>query len=217
MPSIEDNLIQFFNAIGRLVCHQIPERSLYVGGSFLPVCSRDTGVYLGLYIGYLLLLMRRRDARGPPNLWVTLLMSLPMIVDATTQFIGLRMSTNAFRLLTGLFFGTALAPFLVYLLATIPLSLRLPILRKVLPEEVILDDKNSWLSSKSLGLGLLLATIIFLLINYVTGSTDPFFYWLLSPLIIVSIVLHILLLPIFLAITGLHYLRRRFKHKDKLR
>jgi len=215
MSPMEDNLVQVFNDIGRLVCHRIPERTFYVGGAFLPVCARDTGVYIGLYVGYLLLFMRRREARGPPNLWVTLLMSLPMIVDAATQFIGLRMSTNAFRLLTGLFFGTALAPFLVYLLATIPLSMRLPILRKVLPEEVILDDKTSWLSSKALVIGFLLATIIFLLINSVTGSTDPLFYWLLSPLIIASIILHILLLPIFLAISGLHYLRRRFKPKDK--
>jgi len=209
MSYIEDTLVHIFNNIGNLVCHQIPERTLWIGGRYLPVCARDTGAYLGFYIGYLLLSMRKKEACGPPNLWVSLFMIAPMIVDAGIQFIGLRTSTNELRLITGLLFGAALAPFLVYSLAQIPTSRRLPILRNFLPKSVNLDDKNSWLSHQALGFGLLIAVALFFLINSITGSTNHIFYWLLSSLIIISVVLHIFLLPIFLAISFLAYLKKR--------
>lgn len=209
MSYIEDTLVHIFNNIGNLVCHQIPERTLWIGGSYLPVCARDTGAYLGFYLGYLLLSMRKKEACGPPNLWVTFFMITPMIVDAGTQFIGLRTSTNELRLITGLLFGAALAPFLVYSLAQIPTSRKLPILRNFLPKNVNLDDKNSWLNHQALGFGLLIAVALFFLINSITGSTNNLFYWLLSPLIIISVVLHIFLLPIFLAISFLAYLKNR--------
>jgi len=209
MLSIE-SIVYLFNCIGRLVCHQIPERTLWIGGRYLPVCTRDTGAYLGFYIGYLLLPMRKKEACGPPNLWITLFMIAPMIVDAATQWFGLRTSINELRLATGLLFGASLIPFLVYSLAQIPTSRRLPILRNFLPKSVKLDDKNSWLNGQALGFGLLIAVALFFLINSITGATHPFFYWLLSPLIIVSVVLHIFLLPIFLAISFLVYLKKRF-------
>jgi len=202
--------VHIFNYVGHLVCHQLPERTLFIGGRYLPVCARDTGAYLGFYVGYLLLPMRRKEACGPPNLWITLFMVAPMIIDAATQWIGLRTSTNELRLVTGLFFGVALAPFLVYSLSQIPTSRRLPILRNFLPQSVRLDDKDSWLGYKVLGFGLLMAVALFFLINSIVGSTNHLFYWLLSPLIIVSVVLHIFLLPIFLVISFLVYARKRF-------
>jgi hypothetical protein len=33
--------------IGRLVCHQRPERSFFLSGAQLPVCARCTGIYVG--------------------------------------------------------------------------------------------------------------------------------------------------------------------------
>jgi uncharacterized membrane protein len=210
MSYIEDTLVRIFGYVGHLVCHQSTECILWIGGRYLPLCARCTGVYLGFYIGYLLLPMRRKEAYGPPNLWITLFMVAPMIVDAATQFIGLRTSTNELRLVTGLLFGTALAPFLVYSLAQISISRSLPILRNFLPKSVKLDDKNSWLNGQALGFGLLIAVASFFFINSIRGSTHPFFYWLLSSLIIVSVVLHIFLLPIFLAISFLVYLKKRF-------
>src|SRR5580765_8805054 len=33
--------------IGRLICHQRPERSFHLAGAQLPVCARCTGVYAG--------------------------------------------------------------------------------------------------------------------------------------------------------------------------
>lgn len=205
-----NTVVHIFNYIGHLVCHQLPERTFWIGGRYLPVCARDTGAYLGFYIGYLILPMRKKDACGPPNLRITLLMITPMIVDAATQLISLRTSTNELRLLTGLLFGAALAPFLVYSLGQMPTSRRLPILRNFIPKSVKLDDKNYWLNHQALGFGLLIAVALFFLINSIRGSTNHFFYWLLSPLVIISVVLHIFLLPIFLAISFLVYLKKRF-------
>jgi len=210
MSPIEDVFVHIFNYVGHLVCHQLPERTLFIGGRYLPVCARDTGAYLGFYVGYLLLPMRRKEACGPPNLWITLLMVAPMIIDVATQWIGFRTSTNELRLVTGLLFGVALAPLLVYSLSQIPTSRRLPILRNFLPKSVRLDDKNPWLGYKALGFGLLIAVALFFLINSIEGSANHLFYWLLSPLIIISVVLHIFLLPIFLVISFLVYVRKRF-------
>jgi len=172
------------------------------------VCARCTGAYLGLYIGYLLLPLRRRGESGPPNLWITLLMTAPMVVDAATQWVGFRTSTNELRLMSGLLFGAALAPLLVYLFPLIPTSRKLPILRNFLPESVRLDDKNSWLSYKAFGSGLILAMVLFFAVNAVSGSSNYIFYWMLSPLIIVSVLLHIFLLPILMLALSIAYLIR---------
>jgi uncharacterized membrane protein len=200
MSQAENPLLLIFNFIGSLVCHQLPERTLFVGGHYLPVCARDTGAYIGLLLGYFLLPLRRKEACGPPNLWITSLMVLPMIVDAGTQWIGLRTSTNELRLITGLLFGIALAPLLVYLLSIVPSSKRVPILRNFLPKTAELDNKNHWLNNWALGIGSLIAVASFFSINSVVGSVNPLFYWSLSSLIIISVIWHIFLLPIFLII-----------------
>jgi len=209
VPSLEDELIHLFDSIGRLVCHQMPSRTLRIGGHQLPVCARCTGAYLGLYIGYLLLPMRRRDKCGPPNLWITLSMTVPIIVDFTTQLTGFRTSTNEVRLMTGLLFGVASAPWLVYLFPMIPTGRSLPIVHRLFPRRVELDDKNSWLSPKAFGLGLLLTTALFSGISLISGLDNPLFYWLLSPLIIVSVIWHIFLLPILVLTLSLAYLLKK--------
>jgi hypothetical protein len=142
-------------------------------------------------------------------------MVAPMTVDVATQFIGLRTSTNELRLVTGLLFGTALAPFLVYSLAQISISRRLPILRNFLPKSVELDDKDSWLNYQAFGFGLPIVVTLFFLINSIVGSSNHFFYWLLSSLTIISVVLHIFLLPIFLVISVLAYLRKKLRSQQR--
>lgn len=203
MASLEVAIIYFFDFIGHSVCHQIPERTLWIGGQYLPVCARDTGAYLGLCIGYLILPLRRKEACGPPNLWMTSLMAAPMIIDALTQVLGFRTSTNELRLITGCLFGVALSPFLIYLLSMVPLSRKLPILGNFFPESVRLDAEDSWLSSRPLGLGLLAAIVLSFAVYSTVGSANNIFYWLLSPLIIGSIIWHILFLPVFLAFSFL--------------
>lgn len=107
-------LQRFLTALGYGLCHQLPERSFSAGGVQLPVCARDTGIYLGFAIAFLMitLLERRRRASEPPPVWVLVLAALmvgAMAVDGLTSYMGLRETTNDLRLATGLAAGFGLS------------------------------------------------------------------------------------------------------------
>ncbi len=148
--------------IGYGLCHQLPERSLFAGGMQLPVCARDTGIYVGFAIALLLLRVlsgRRRPSELPPA-WSTAVLAmfiLAMVVDGVTSYAGLRETTNELRLLTGLATGFAIAAF------TFPLL-----------------NGQLWLDSgRQRVLGRALETTVFVL-----GVPVAFFaLWTLSPLL----------------------------------
>ncbi|MBI4362046.1 MAG: DUF2085 domain-containing protein [Euryarchaeota archaeon] len=91
------------------VCHQKPERSLFLRGRQLPLCARCTGFYAaavaGMAVGLWVSLPRLH------LLLLLILLVVPMGVDGTTQLVGRRESTNALRLATGALggFGCGLA------------------------------------------------------------------------------------------------------------
>jgi len=198
---LTDELIRVFNFLGGLVCHQRPERTLWVGGRYLPVCARDIGAYIGLVLGYALILsMRKKEAEGPPHLHATLLMVLPLMVDSIGQALGLWTSTNDLRLMTGLLFGAAIAPLLVYALSLPATKGRVPIMRKVQPQNAILDSKDYWLDAKALGIGVAISVVLFLAIRSLDGSQFPLFYWLLSVPTVAMIIGHFFVLPLLLIV-----------------
>ncbi|MGQ9479380.1 MAG: DUF2085 domain-containing protein [Thermoproteota archaeon] len=188
----------------------MPERTLRVGGYLLPVCARDTGGYIGLLLGYFLLFTRRKKACGPPNLFITLLTTMPMIIDAGTQWMGLRSSTNDLRLLTGLLFGVFLTPLLIYLLAIIPSSRKLPVLGALLPERVELDCKDRWISNRSLTIGFITVCVSFFAINSIVGSDNPVYYWILSTIIVSSVIWHIFLIPLLIITLSILEIKRSY-------
>ncbi len=107
--------------LGFGLCHQLPERSFFGGGVQLPVCSRDTGIYLGFVIALAVLwaLERGRRSSELPPLGTSLIMIVfiaAMGIDGITSYAGLRETTNELRLLTGLMTGYALAAFTLTLL-----------------------------------------------------------------------------------------------------
>lgn len=106
--------------LGYGLCHQLPERSFFGGGVQLPVCVRDTGIYVGFVIAFLLLKALHRGARpsslpsrGPMVLLG--LFVLVMAIDGFTSYAGIRDTTNELRLITGLTTGFALAAIVVAL------------------------------------------------------------------------------------------------------
>lgn len=109
-------LENFFRFLGSLVCHQMEERTLIIDKIPLPVCARDTGIYIGVIIGIFFLTARKRFyADWPPKIRhavFLVLMMIPMIIDGITSYMGLRHSDNLTRLITGGFFGFPLAVFL---------------------------------------------------------------------------------------------------------
>jgi len=207
---LAEEIINLFNFIGHLVCHQRPERTLWIGGHYLPVCARDTGAFIGLLLGYALVpFLSKKEAKGPPNLYLSLAMMLPLWVDSFGQALGFWISTNDLRLITGLLFGAALAPFLIYALSLSPLKGKIPLIRKIQPETAVLDDKDSWFDAKALGFGIILSAILFFAIRSLVGSEFPLFYWMLSIPIIVEIILHFFVLPPLLLIAALRKIMRQ--------
>jgi uncharacterized membrane protein len=79
----------------------------------LPVCSRDTAIYLAMLIGLIILpFITRIDSEEWPNRWILVAAAIPIAIDGTTQLVGLRESTNFLRLVTGAIIGVVL-PFYI--------------------------------------------------------------------------------------------------------
>lgn len=107
-------LEQFFKLVGYGLCHQLPERSLFAGGYQLPVCARDTGIYLGFVVGLVVLSVLARGTRPAelPKWPVLVLIGLfvtAMGIDGVTSYAGWRTTTNDIRLITGLVTGWGLS------------------------------------------------------------------------------------------------------------
>lgn len=107
-------LEELLHAIGYGLCHQLPERSFFAGGYQLPVCARDTGIYLGFALGLLALglLARRTKPTELPRWPVLALIGLfvaAMGFDGVTSYAGMRATTNDIRLLTGMLTGWGLS------------------------------------------------------------------------------------------------------------
>jgi len=96
------------------LCHQMPERSLFLFGHKLAVCARCTGIYLGILLSTLLYpkIKGIKNNQIPP-IWLLLVAVLPIGFDGLTQYFGLRESTNILRLATGLVFGVILPIYLM--------------------------------------------------------------------------------------------------------
>jgi uncharacterized membrane protein len=103
-----------FAVLGYGLCHQLPERSLFAGGFQLPVCARDTGLYIGFAVALIVLVLLARGRRPSelPRWPVLLIIGLfvgAMAFDGVTSYAGLRTTTNDIRLITGLMTGWGLA------------------------------------------------------------------------------------------------------------
>lgn len=91
--------------ICKYLCHQKPERSFFYKEKQFPVCSRCTGIVIGAAAGFVLASLTQ------PNL-IFVLGFIPLIIDGTTQYYGLRTSNNTLRFVTGLLCGFSI-PFVV--------------------------------------------------------------------------------------------------------
>jgi uncharacterized membrane protein len=99
--------------LGFGLCHQLPERSFFGGGLQVPVCARDTGIYVGFVLSLALIALvdRGRRRSGLPA-WSLMVLGGAMVAamawDGVTSYAGLRSTTNDIRLATGLMTGWAL-------------------------------------------------------------------------------------------------------------
>lgn len=108
--------MEILERIGYAVCHQLPEKSIFIEGKQLPVCARDTGIYFGSLISlFFILFSRRRRSNSIPVSYISftfVFFMLLMGVDAVSSYVGFRETTNSIRLLTGLLVGISLPLFM---------------------------------------------------------------------------------------------------------
>jgi len=108
--------MEILERIGYAVCHQLPEKSIFIEGKQLPVCARDTGIYFGSLISlFFVLLSKRRRSNSIPVPYISftfVFFMLLMGVDAVSSYVGFRETTNSIRLLTGLLVGISLPLFM---------------------------------------------------------------------------------------------------------
>ena len=106
-------LAQALHWLGFGLCHQLPERSFFGGGLQIPVCARDTGMYVGFVLSLAVTALldrgrRRSDLPAWPVLVLGGVMVAIMAWDGVAYYAGLRTTTNDLRLATGLLTGWAL-------------------------------------------------------------------------------------------------------------
>ena len=99
--------IAIYRAFG-ILCHQLPERSYFIDGHQLAVCSRCTGLYGGFALT-LLLYPLIRSLRNPvfPHPRLLVLAAVPLAIDFGVNFFGIWLNTHTSRLLTGAVLGGA--------------------------------------------------------------------------------------------------------------
>jgi len=88
-------------------CHQRPDRSYFIEGHKLAVCSRCSGLYAGFAFTLLVypLVRSLRSAATPPRKFL-FLAALPLLIDFSLTFFGIWENTHTSRLLTGVLLGS---------------------------------------------------------------------------------------------------------------
>ncbi len=100
---------------GRVICHQIAERSFALWGRQMPVCARCTGIYAGAAVAAAVASLRANDSRGAavPALAVAALPTIATLVFEWTTGIT---PSNTIRAAAGLPIGAAVAWLIVRVL-----------------------------------------------------------------------------------------------------
>ncbi|MEI7999021.1 MAG: DUF2085 domain-containing protein [Candidatus Omnitrophota bacterium] len=89
-------------------CHRMPSRSIVLGSWHVPVCSRCFGIILGLPVGIAIASLGFLHIR-----WYALILTVPLFIDGGTQQMGMRVSNNLLRLMTGWLFGVGMGLFVI--------------------------------------------------------------------------------------------------------
>ena len=168
-------LLHRLRALDGGICAQLPTHSFYPAGQQLPLCARNTGIYLGFALGFLTLIGtgRMRAARLPRWPVALLLVGLVgcMALDGfNSLFLDLGLPhlyqpQNALRLTTGLGAGVAMVAFIT------------PVTNSILWRAE--DARPSFRSFAQLGVVAPLLLLAFLAVGSQVG-------WLLYPIALFS-------------------------------
>jgi uncharacterized membrane protein len=118
--------LRIFDVVGYAVCHRIPTRSFFVGGTQLPVCARDTGMFSAALLGMVMYAatLKTRASLFPrrPMVFALGAAFLLWAFDGFNSYFLLAtgqtlfyMPQNGLRLVTGALMGASLSAFVVAL------------------------------------------------------------------------------------------------------
>lgn len=123
-----DILGNFLWNLGYSLCHQLPERSFYIDGYQLPMCARDTGTFVGFLMVFLYGAVRKRYLYSAlPDRFIigaTIIGTILYVFDGLSSYVGIRDTSNAFRLTTGLMLGAGIGFFSITLISFVLLNRR---------------------------------------------------------------------------------------------
>ena len=109
-------------AASSVLCHQIPERSLYLGGAQLPVCARCLGIYAGLAAGVVAWFGFDADgcrlARVSVARWFAVA-AAPTAATVVLETTGMLHTTNFGRLVAGVVLGGGVSAVVMWAVATL--------------------------------------------------------------------------------------------------
>ena len=104
------------NKIGFAVCHQIPSRTIVIGGIYLPLAGRTSGIYIGFLISAIVLfiLYRKKENEWPPRyILITFFISIVSTgADWVLSHMGVYESSNSIRFITGFLAGSSMMAFI---------------------------------------------------------------------------------------------------------
>lgn len=148
------------HAIGYSVCHQIPSHSFQIGTDPFPICSRCTGMYLGVFTGVVILLMQRQRLIIPLKWQFSFfaLLIVTWLIDGGNSFLvnaigraPLYQPANLLRFLTGFGMGLCIAVTIFFLFNFVvwkkpgsKRSLKWPVLLQMVLAGIILWVLISW-------------------------------------------------------------------------
>lgn len=103
--------------LGSSICHQIAERSYYLGDLQMPVCARCIGIHFGFFVSAAFLLVGPKRYCSvilrPRQLMVLGVVMAIFLVDGGLSYLEISPSDNLRRTLSGLALGVPLPFFLV--------------------------------------------------------------------------------------------------------
>ena len=106
LPEIAGNnlISQFLKLCYSRVCHQSNEATFYINGSYLLVCARCSGIYLGAFLVIIPLLFMKPEWKLSLKPFV--LFTTPLIIDAFAVRLSIYTYSKINAFITGLFFGS---------------------------------------------------------------------------------------------------------------
>lgn len=107
----------FLARMGSAVCHRMAERSFLWGQGTMPLCARCTGIYIGVFLAFGFLFLKKRMDAGKPfsrgQAVLTALMILPIGIDGLGSYLGFWESNQLIRVLSGASVGAVVPGFLL--------------------------------------------------------------------------------------------------------